>query len=294
MRLLLGILGWLALFTDATAQEPTIETRIGEEGFESPPATIGQMDWLVGQWSGEGIGGAPAHESWLAPTGTTMVGTFVQQTEDDGIRFTEHMYLMEQDGSLALKLKHFNADLTGWEDKEGMVTFRLLAIEPCAAYFNALTLRCDERYDGKDGLVAAVRMQSGGELLFRFARVERDDAAERCPDAVTTLEINECYAGVLERAEARMAQYLDAALETVSENDAQTLLMRSTQEGFIAYRGGECGGVHEQYAGGTIRTAMYLDCAIKLTDERTHTIWQNWLTYMDSTPPVLPKPKPTQ
>jgi len=54
------------------------ETRVGEAGFVSPPATLDQVVWLVGQWNGDGIGGAPAMESWLPPTGRTMVGTFVQ------------------------------------------------------------------------------------------------------------------------------------------------------------------------------------------------------------------------
>lgn len=154
------------------AQNPAHETRIGEEGFESPPATLAQMDWLVGQWAGEGIGGSPAMESWLPPTGKTMVGTFVQTTKDGSIQFTEHLYLMEEEGTLVLRLKHFNADLTGWEEKDAMLTFRLLAIEPCAAYFNALTLRCADAGKPGEGLVAAVRMKSEGteisELLFRF------------------------------------------------------------------------------------------------------------------------------
>ena len=145
------------------------ETRVGEEGFESPPASLEQMDWLVGQWSGEGIGGAPAMESWLPPTGPTMVGTFVQTTAEGGIQFTEHLYLMEEDGTLVLRLKHFNADLTGWEEKDGMLTFRLVAMEPCAAYFHALTLRCADPDEAGEGLVAALRMRSGGELLFNFS-----------------------------------------------------------------------------------------------------------------------------
>lgn len=151
------------------------ETRVGEGEFESPPANLTQMDWLVGQWSGEGIGGAPAMESWLPPTGPTMVGTFVQTSADeDGtpiIMFTEHMYLMEEGGTLVLRLKHFNADLTGWEEKGDMLTFRLVAMEPCAAYFNALTLRCKDADKPGEGLVAAVRMQSGGELMFQFTRM---------------------------------------------------------------------------------------------------------------------------
>ncbi len=296
MRILLMLVSaFLLLASPATAQE----TRVGEKGFESPAASIDSLGWLVGQWTGEGIQGAPAMESWLPPVGGTMVGTFVQTTgsdpEDSAIMFTEHLYIMpDGKGSLVLKLKHFNADLTSWEERDDMVTFRLLALEDCAAYFNGLTLRCDEREDGTDGLVAAVRMQSGGELFFRFARM---DPAERqvalCPEATTTTgNLRRCRAR-LERAEARMTEYLDAALKTVGHDDAQTLLMQSTQEGFLAYRGGECGAVHEKFAGGTIRTTMYLNCATRLTNQRTHTIWRNWLTYMDSTPPILPEPKPT-
>ncbi|MEM1195469.1 MAG: DUF6265 family protein [Pseudomonadota bacterium] len=162
----------LALSGVALAQDAERETRVGEKGFLSPPASLDQMGWLVGQWQGEGIRGAPAMESWLPPLGGTMVGTFVQQEADGVIMFTEHLYLMEENGTLALRLKHFNADLTGWEQKDDMLTFRLLAIEECAAYFNALTLRCADKNRPGEGLVAAVRMQSGGELVFRF------DAAE--------------------------------------------------------------------------------------------------------------------
>ena len=158
------------LMADESAREANPETRIGEEGFTSPSASLEQMDWLVGQWSGDGIGGAPAMESWLPPTGNTMVGTFVQLSDRGAIQFTEHLYLMEEDGSLVLRLKHFNADLTGWEEKDDMLTFRLVDIEPCAAYFHALTLRCADAAQPGEGLIAAVRMQSGGELLFSFDR----------------------------------------------------------------------------------------------------------------------------
>ncbi|GAA4046602.1 DUF6265 family protein [Parerythrobacter jejuensis] len=163
------VLGAIALMCSPLSAQ---ETRIGAEGFESPPATIGQMDWLQGQWVGKGIGGAPAMESWLPPTGGTMVGTFVQETSEGVIQFTEILYLTEEEGTLVLRLKHFNADLTGWEEKDDMLTFRLVAIEECAAYFNALTLRCD----GENGLLAAVRMRSSKpepqELVFRFTTLD--------------------------------------------------------------------------------------------------------------------------
>ena len=156
----------LALAAPLAAQE----TRVAPEGHVPPPASIEQAEWLVGDWVGTGIDGAEAAESWLPPSGDTMVGLFVQEKPDGGLMFTEHMYLAEEGGSLVLKLKHFNPDLTGWEEKDGMVRFRLLSIEPCAAYFSSLTYRCE----AEGGLLVAVRLKSEGdaveELVFRFQR----------------------------------------------------------------------------------------------------------------------------
>lgn len=268
------------------------ETRIGEDGFDSPEASVYELPWLVGQWEGEGIGGARAVESWLSPTGTTMVGTFVQETAEGSIQFTEHMYLMEEDGSLVLKLKHFNADLTGWEEKDRVISFRLVDLEPCAAYFNGLTLRCD----GDNGLIAAVRMKSDNpepqELVFRFTRAPHNSVTYDCDG--TTLEMNQCMADILAKAESRQAEYLAAAVERHSDRPDLVAMIRAGDDAFVAYGKAECGAVWEDWKDGSIRTIMSLTCSIGLADKRTHDIWENWLTYMDSTPPVKPEPGPTR
>lgn len=305
MRLFSAVLAcWCVLVCapPAVAQDSSQETRIGEAGFESPPATLAQMEWLVGQWSGEGIGGAPATESWLRPAGGTMVGTFVQTKHgEDGaeaIMFTEHMYLMEENGSLVLRLKHFNADLTGWEEKDEMLTFRLVAIEPCAAYFNALTLRCADADRPGEGLVAAVRMKSEGpevrELLFHFDPAHGSDKSVRCADALTTVDMNECFSETLTRADAKRVRYLGAALERHADRPELLEAIRESQTAFEAYRDTECGAVLQNWIDGSIRGAMTLGCRIDMTDQRTHRIWQNWLTSMDSSTPVLPEPQPTR
>lgn len=286
------------------------ETRVGEAGFESPPATIADAEWLVGQWSGEGIGGAEAHESWLSPSGTTMVGTFVQELADGSIMFTEHMYLTEQDGSLVVKLKHFNPDMTAWEEKDGMLTFRLLAAEPCALYFSALTLRCTTAEEGEGGLVVSVRMRSDKpevqELVFRFTRSGQTNRTV-CANAMTTLDMNDCYADVLATSDERRARYLAAAIALAEANaeemtqgaddmppdTAVIAQMRVSETAFEAYREAECGAVWEEWKGGTIRTLMALVCRIELTDRRTFTLWQNWLAQMGTTSSILPEPKPT-
>jgi uncharacterized protein YecT (DUF1311 family) len=268
------------------------ETRVGPEGFVSPPATVYQMWWLEGLWQGEGIDGAPATESWLPPTGNTMVGTFIQQTPEGDILFSEHMYLAEEGDSLALKLKHFNADLTGWEDKAGMVTFRLLSLDFCAAYFSGLTIRCD----GNDKLVVAVRMKSDQpepkELLFRFNRAARPTSVFGCDG--TTIEMDECMSEILARSTQRKDQYLAAALARHDDSPDLAKMIRQSDAASEAYRKQECDALYEDNKEGTIRNYVYLSCAIALVDERTRTIWQNWLTYADSTPPVLPEPGPSR
>lgn len=268
------------------------ETRVGDAGFVSPPATINDLWWIEGLWQGEGIDGAPATESWLPPTGNTMVGTFVQQTTEGGILFSEHMYLVEEGGSVVLKLKHFNADLTAWEDKAGMVTFRLLSVDFCAAYFNGLTIRCD----GNDKLVVAVRMKSDQpeprELLFRFDRAARPEGFSNCDG--NTLEMNECMAAIRERATERKDRYLAAAIVRHEDRPGLAAMIRQSEADAESYRAAECGAVYEDWKEGTVRTIMGLSCSIALVDERTRTIWQNWLIYMDSTPPVLPAPGPSR
>nr|WP_298931629.1 DUF6265 family protein [uncultured Erythrobacter sp.] len=301
MRAIVKVLAGLALGCAAPVCGQETETRIGEDGFESPEATLEQVQWLVGQWSGIGIQGAPAMESWLPESGGTMVGTFVQETASGAIMFTEHMYLMEEGGTLALKLKHFNADLTGWEEKDGMLTFRLVAIEPCAAYFNALTLRCADPDNPGSGIVAAVRMKSDKpeqqELVFRFDQMSAQPDGRQpgtCDDAYTTFAMNGCYADLLRQADALRSKYLAAALEHHSDRAELAAKITAADLAFTSYRDAECGAVYEDWKDGTIRGLMSLTCRIGMTDKRTRTIWQNWLTYADSTPPVLPEPAPTR
>ncbi len=272
------------------------ETRLAEGDIASPPATLDQMEWLIGQWTGVGIQGAPAMESWLPPSGGTMVGTFVQETPEGAIMFTEHLYLLEEEGTIVLRLKHFNADLTGWEEKDGMLTFRLIAIEPCAAYFNALTLRCADPANPGAGIVAAVRMKSDKptpqELVFRLNGLP--DVAPRFDCDGTTLAMNECLMELRSRAEEREADYFTAALENSANTPELAERMQQSQAAADEYRNRECGAVYENWKSGSIRNIMSLTCSIRLIDQRTHDIWKNWLTFMDSTPPVRPEPAPTR
>ena len=53
----------------------------------------------------------------------------------------EVLTLLESEGSVELRLKHVNPDMTGWEEKNGFVTFCLVKQDASAAYFSGLTFR---------------------------------------------------------------------------------------------------------------------------------------------------------
>ncbi|MFP5380212.1 MAG: DUF6265 family protein [Vicinamibacteria bacterium] len=87
----------------------------------------------------------------------------------DALYFYEFMNLVETGGTLELRIKHFNADFTGWEEKDRHVTFRLARVEPDAVYFDGLTFR----REAPDRMTIYLALRSGGELreeVFRMTR----------------------------------------------------------------------------------------------------------------------------
>ena len=126
------------------AQDPLHARRLGNA--TPPPATLASMSWLQGRWIGEGLGGV-SEEIWSPAAGGGMMGAY-RLLKDGKPVFYEFLMLVEENGSLALKLKHFNPDFSGWEEKVGHVTFKLVAIEDRAVHFDGLSFI----RDGDDGL----------------------------------------------------------------------------------------------------------------------------------------------
>ena len=154
--------------------QPTPNTIRLAAGAPRPAATLDAVAWLAGgTWRGDGLGGA-TEESWSTPAAGAMMGMFRALKAGAGgrqeVTFYEFLTFVEQDGTLALKLKHFNADLTGWEDKERFVTFRLARVTPDAIHFDGLTFRRDGA--NRMTIFLALRDATGAirEEVFRYSR----------------------------------------------------------------------------------------------------------------------------
>lgn len=112
-----------------------------------------------------------------------------------------------------------------------------------------------------------------------------------CPGK-TTIEVNACFAARFVEADADLNRYYNMAIwraRKESGTDAAQGLVQA-ERSWLSYRDAECSAAYEKYRGGTIRTSMENGCRIRLTRIRTYMIWRNWLTYPDSTPPLLPRP----
>ncbi|MEZ8370343.1 lysozyme inhibitor LprI family protein [Vibrio splendidus] len=112
-----------------------------------------------------------------------------------------------------------------------------------------------------------------------------------CKNAMNTLEINHCAAIELETAQVELDQYLEASFEHNAYDAELVSSIKVAQDSWQAYMSAHCNSVYTQWRDGSIRGLMALSCKTTLTKQRTHEVWANFLTYMDSTPPVLPEPK---
>jgi hypothetical protein len=104
-----------------------------------PAAVLNNLSWLVGHWQGEAFGGI-CEEVWTPATAGSMVGTF-KLIKDDKVIFYEIETISADSAGFSLKLKHFNADLTGWEEKEEVIRFPLISASEDEIKFKGLSYR---------------------------------------------------------------------------------------------------------------------------------------------------------
>jgi len=128
LRLPVAVLTVLFFTLTVSAAEINTEHtfKLGKE--PSPPASIEDAAWLVGSWRGTAFN-SQFEEVWNAPSANSMMGMFKVFTEADGVSFYELMIIVEINGSLELKVKHFSADFKGWEKQDDYVSFPLVSIQ---------------------------------------------------------------------------------------------------------------------------------------------------------------------
>jgi hypothetical protein len=145
-----------------------LATGLTAQNAEDRPTSLDDLAWLVGRWQGEGFGGV-IEETWFPAEAGSMMGTF-RLAHDGEVAFYEFMTITIEDGSPLLRLKHFNADMTGWETKDEVITFVTRYVKPDEVGFDGLTYRLTS----KDSLTIVVHTEGHGETTLKCRRVGGD------------------------------------------------------------------------------------------------------------------------
>ena len=133
LSLVLGMSLWVVLAPPGMGQ--THETEHTLRYIASAPrpnASLEDVAWLRGAWEGTAFGGI-SEEIWSEPLAGTMMGVY-RSVENGAVKFYEMNSIVETGGSLEMRLKHFHADLKGWEEKDDVRAFPLVRIATGEVY----------------------------------------------------------------------------------------------------------------------------------------------------------------
>ncbi|HYD74393.1 MAG TPA: DUF6265 family protein [Candidatus Binatia bacterium] len=131
----------IALLSVAVASPAQAQNRVEP----APPPTAEQVriiesaSWLAGRWVGEGLGGE-LEETWSTPASGQMVGHF-RLVRGGVVAFYEICLLDVVEGGLRMRVKHFNPDFVGWEDRDGWHAFNPVSVSGDTLSFTGLTMR---------------------------------------------------------------------------------------------------------------------------------------------------------
>ncbi len=97
-----------------------------------------------------------------------MVGAF-KLVINNKVSVYEIMTIVEIENTLLFRLKHFNADLISWEEKDESVDFKLVKVTPNKVFFDGLSL---EKISEEEINVFVVLENNGvkNEVKFNYKR----------------------------------------------------------------------------------------------------------------------------
>lgn len=125
-------------------------------------ATLADVAFIAGRWSGEMDGGA-TQEWWSPAEGDNMLGMFRYVKDGRGV-FYELMSIERTADGPVLRLRHFGPALVAWEEKDGATSWPLVELAANRAVFEmpdgekrlvyhraserAMTITLEERENG--------------------------------------------------------------------------------------------------------------------------------------------------
>jgi len=130
-------------------------------------ATIDNFSIIVGHWVGEGFGGV-CEEAWRAPSADVMIGSF-KLIHGGKLTMFEMQMISEDSLGWALGVKHFNPDMSGWEEKAEYQRFDFVSASETELVFQGLTYK----RVGADSLIITVGTKTSEGSSESIVRCKR-------------------------------------------------------------------------------------------------------------------------
>ncbi|SFV70209.1 hypothetical protein MNB_SV-3-766 [hydrothermal vent metagenome] len=93
----------------------------------------------------------------------------------------------------------------------------------------------------------------------------------------------DCQKLEIEASKKMLNKYFNRSIERYGEDKKMIAYMKKSQKVWESYMDAECSALYRTIGGGTIQGIVGGNCIIDMTKRRTHEIWENYLTYGDST-----------
>lgn len=146
-----------------------LDAMFAQDAKSSPAANLEDVAWIAGHWSGEAMGGT-FEETWNPPMGGSMMGMF-KFVQNDAVGFYEILTIVPRDKSLLLRLKHFDASLKGWEEKDKSVEFPLVEITENEVRFDGLVFKRISQNEMSISVTIREGEAEPREVVFKCQRV---------------------------------------------------------------------------------------------------------------------------
>jgi hypothetical protein len=131
-------------------------------------ARLEDLAWLEGFWSGQ-VNGDEVDEVWTGTSAGAMMGMF-RSVREGKLRFYEFMTIAADSEQTELKIKHFDAALVGWEEKDDAVRFVLTESTGKRAVFY--------QSSGNKQLWLVYESLNGSELRVYFRPIENSPVGD--------------------------------------------------------------------------------------------------------------------
>jgi hypothetical protein len=143
---------------------------------EKAPVNLDDLAWLAGHWRGMKDGDV-LDEQWSAPAGGALMGMF-RWIKGGRVQMYEFLTIeTDAEGRPVLLLRHFNAGLIAWEDKDTPWRYPLTSSGPREAVFTLPNgdTRMTFRRPSEDTLIVLLERRKDGQTRtdeFNYTRVK--------------------------------------------------------------------------------------------------------------------------